>query len=442
MKRKPSLFRHLVAWTLGSLLLVWAAFVFFAYRTGMHEADELTDGHLASVASLLLTQNVTSFSPAPTAASLGGASALRAHDYQQSLSVFIWNREGTLVARTGEAPEPTTKPGDGFVTVAIGQPPVQWRAFSRWNGPGQERRVTVMLNLEERDGLAEDIAEQVREPGLWLLPVVALLLVLAIRRGLRPLDDLRRQVDAMDIHRNTPLAAPPHEEFAGIVTAISTLRQRYDFALARERDLASELAHELRTPLTSITLNADSLRSPATEADREKALQRICEDAGRAAAVIADLMALARASRTELAEAARPVALATLAQGVVAEYGERSWRSGHELSLSAPADCTVEGHPVLLQIALRNLIENALRYTPRGTHIEVAVECDRPALVVRDNGPAVPRDPRAPPVAAGSGLGHQVVKKIASIHGGRLTVSESPSCYRIELGSSVADTTG
>jgi two-component system sensor histidine kinase QseC len=319
MKRKPSLFRHLVAWTLGSLLLVWAAFVFFAYRTGMHEADELTDGHLASVASLLLTQNVTSFSPAPTAASLGGASALRAHDYQQSLSVFIWNREGTLVARTGEAPEPTTKPGDGFVTVAIGQPPVQWRAFSRWNGPGQERRVTVMLNLEERDGLAEDIAEQVREPGLWLLPVVALLLVLAIRRGLRPLDDLRRQVDAMDIHRNTPLAAPPHEEFAGIVTAISTLRQRYDFALARERDLASELAHELRTPLTSITLNADSLRSPATEADREKALQRICEDAGRAAAVIADLMALAGRTgdagarrrcgirRTQLAVGARAV---------------------------------------------------------------------------------------------------------------------------------------
>lgn len=434
MRPPPSLFRHLIAWALGSLLLVWAAFVFFAYRTGVHEADELTDGHLASVASLLLTQNVTSFGAAPTAAALGGASKLRAHDYQQSLSVFIWDREGKLVARTGEAPEPAARPHEGFETLPIGQPPVPWRAFSRWDGPGRERSITVMLSLAERDGLAQDIAEQVLEPGLWLLPVVALFLVLAIRRGLRPLDDLRRQVEAMDIHREA-LKAPPHQEFAGIVHAILTLVQRYNLALERERALASEVAHELRTPLASITLNAGTLEASQDPGDRSKAVQRIRDDAGRAAAVITDLLALARASRTELAEAAAPVDLVALARGVVAEYGEKSWQSGHQLSLSAPDACTVIGHPVLLQIALRNLIENALRHTPRGTQVEVMVESGPPALAVRDNGHALGasggQDAAAP---SGLRLGHQVIAKIAAIHDGRFEAEDSPRCYRIALG--------
>ena len=106
MKLRPSLFRHLLAWALGALLVVWATFVFFAYRTGLHEADELTDGHLAGVASLLLTQSVTEFASAPDAAALSGLTNMRAHDYQQSLSVVIWDGRGKLVARTGEAPTP------------------------------------------------------------------------------------------------------------------------------------------------------------------------------------------------------------------------------------------------------------------------------------------------------------------------------------------------
>ena len=174
MTLRPSLFRHLLAWALGALLLVWASFVYVGHRTGLHEADELTDGHLASVASLLLTQKVSGFAPAPDAAALGGmdgVSGLRAHDYQQSLSVVIWDRDGQVVARTGEAPTPAFAQHEGFETLTLGSPPAQWRAFSRWDGPAHQRRIVVLLSLAERDGLADDIADQVSTPGLWLLPV-------------------------------------------------------------------------------------------------------------------------------------------------------------------------------------------------------------------------------------------------------------------------------
>jgi two-component system, OmpR family, sensor histidine kinase QseC len=441
VRSPPSLFRHLLAWTLGCLLVVWATFVFFAYRTGVGEADELTDGHLASVASLLLTQNVMSFAPAPTAATLGEHANLRAHDYQQSLSVFVWDREGRLVARTGEAATPTFSEVEGFETMALGVPPVQWRSFSRWDGPERNRRISVMLSLEERDGLAEDIAEQVVEPGLWLLPAISLLLFFAIRRGLRPLDDLGRQVHVLDIHRDTKLKGPPHKEFEGIVQSINTLIHQYNRALAGERELADEVAHELRTPLASITLNAESLQSQISEVDRIDAARRVKEDAARAAAVIADLLALARASRTELAEAAQPVELVELARSVVAEYAEKSWRTGHELALEAPSMCMIKGHAVLLQIALRNLIENALHHTPAGTQVDVRVEADPPALEVRDNGQSMPADAPRRGGALGLGLGHQVVAKIAAIHNGRFEAqvgsADRRQRYRIVLGDVV-----
>jgi len=421
---RPSLFRHLLAWTLGALLLVWASFVYVGHRTGMREADELTDGHLASVASLLLTQKVSDFAPAPGAAAFGGMDKLRAHDYQQSLSVVIWDGGGRVIARTGEAPTPAFSDREGFETLALGSPPVHWRVFSRWDGPAHERRIAVLLSLAERDGLAEDIADQVATPGLWLLPVVALVLTLAIRRGLRPLATLSRQVHRLDIHRDTALQAPPHEEFKEVVNSIDTLIGRYNAALTRERQLASEVAHELRTPLASLAVNAAALRGALSPVERDQAAKRIAEDAARAGAVMADLLTLARARRTELAESAQPTELAELARGVAGEYAQAAVDSGHELAVDAPQPCVIDGHPVLLQIALRNLIENALQHTPGGTRIEVRVLPHPATLEVSDDGPSAPAGGASAHAGLGLGLGHQVVQRIVAVHDGRFEVLE------------------
>ena len=439
MTLRPSLFRHLLAWVLGALLLVWASFVYVGHRTGLHEADELTDGYLASIASLLLTQKVSGFAPAPDAAALGGmdgVAGLRAHDYQQSLSVVIWDRDGQVVARTGEAPTPAFAQHEGFETLTLGSPPAQWRAFSRWDGPAHQRRIVVLLSLAERDGLADDIADQVSTPGLWLLPVVALVLTLAIRRGLRPLAELGRQVRRLDIHHDTALkAAPPHEEFQAVVHAIDDLIARYNAALQRERQLASEVAHELRTPLASLAVHASTLSGALSQDERDAAARRIAADAARAGAVMADRLTLARASRTELTESAQPVELAELARGVAAEYAQAAVDSGHELSVDAPQACVIDGHAVLLQIALRNLVENALQHTPGGTCIDVAVRPRPHTLEVSDDGPCAPSGGASSHAGLGLGLGHQVVQRIAAVHDARFERPEQPErgrrSYRI-----------
>lgn len=162
---QPSLTRSLMAWAFGALLVVWGGLVVLGYKAGLNEADELTDGHLASVALLQLAQNPSQIEARGDVASLPGLANLKSHDYQQSMSVVVWNAAGQVLMRTGEAPEVPFSPEEGFATLQLGTPPMAWRAFSRWDGPAHQKKVAVLLSISERDELAQDIAVQVAEPG-------------------------------------------------------------------------------------------------------------------------------------------------------------------------------------------------------------------------------------------------------------------------------------
>lgn len=443
--RQRTLQHHLLAWTLGALAVVWASFVVVGFTTGVHEADELTDGHLASVAALEAMLVVAPGAGQPDVGLQPGLRPeLKSHDYQQSMSVFVWDAEGRLLARTGDAPMPAFDTETGFADRQLGQPPQRWRLFSRWDGPGRLRKITVMLSVEDRDDLAWDIALQVAGPGLWVMPAIALVLGLAIRRGLKPLRELSRDVLALDAHRGEPLPARPrHEEFKAVVEAIDTLVARQNAALAHERQLASELAHELRTPLASIALHARSLQGPLDDGERRDALQRLEDDAVRAGAVVQQVLALARASRTELAEAAAPFDLDALARQVVADYAQRALDSGHELALDSAGAFPLVGHPLLMELALRNLLDNAFGHTPPGTTVEVRLDAAARSLAVCDTGPAAPPGstsaPRDAGFSAGLGLGHRVIEKVAAIHGARFERVAPPpgfgTCFSLRFGA-------
>jgi len=419
--RGPTLTRHLLAWALASLVLVWGAFIAFAYLTGEHEADELTDGHLASVSSLLLPLAPGGLeSDARPEANVAGKD-FRAHDYQRSLTVVVWDAQGRMLSRTGDAPAPPFNGDEGFATLRLGDPPQTWRAFSRWDA-AHGNKLMVLLSQAERDSLAADIAGQVIEPGLWLLPVVALVLGLAIHRGLRPLRDLAAQVHALDTQQAQKVEAPVRfQELAATVDAINRLVDRYHAVLTRERALANEFAHELRTPLASIALQARGMQDAPAGPAQQAALERLQQDALRAGEVLAHLLALARTSRVELDEAAQALDLDALARRVVSDFAPDAHAGGRELGLSSPGPFPLSGHPVLLELALRNLVQNALAHTPPGTQVEVELDPAGRSLQVSDDGPRHSGTPGAAAPAGVQplrlGLGHRVVEKVAALHG-------------------------
>lgn len=421
MRRAPSLTRHLLAWVLGALVLVWGTFIVVGYKTGEHEADELTDGHLASVSSLLMPLAHGGLSTNGVPARVLATPELKAHDYQSSLTVVAWDAQGRLLSRTGDAPAPPFNVAEGFATLPLGTPAHEWRAFSRWDA-ARTVKLTVLLSEAERDELAADIAGQVTEPGLWLLPVVALLLGLAIHRGLKPLRELAQEVHALDPHRVHKVEAPVrYEELGAAVDAINRLVDRYQAVLTRERALANEIAHELRTPLASLALQARSVQDAPPGPEQAAAVARLQEDALRAGEVLAHLLALARTSRAELDEAAQPLDLDAVARRVVAEFAPDAHVGGRELGLASPGPFPLSGHPVLLELALRNLVQNALAHTPPGTQVEVELDPATRSLQVSDDGP---QRAGAPGEAASArvqplrlGLGHRVVEKVAALHG-------------------------
>lgn len=428
---QPRLTRQLLAWILGSLVLLWGTFILMGYRTGEHEADELTDGHLAATAALLVNLRGGEFSPGSFNQSPAGGNDLKSHDYQQSMTVVLWDVEGRVRTHAGDGPMPAFTPDEGFQTLALGNPAVPWRAFSLWN-KARDTRVTVLLALSERDALAQDIAGQIMEPGLWLLPLLALALGLAVHRGLRPLYALSTEINALDVRK--PHAMPTagrHEEFQAAVNAINSLVARYQASLDRERALADEFAHELRTPLTSLSLQVQALRGQPDGAARDTAMKHLAVDVLRTGDIISQLLSLARASRAELNEARQAVDVNEIARTVVADFAPSAFATERELSLSLRGNLQVQGHPVLLRIAIRNLVENALRHTPPGSHVEVQVLADQSVVQVCDapgtgdaEGSSSPQEP-----AAGLGLGHRVVRRIAAVHGADFDRAEPPEGF-------------
>jgi len=450
--RRPSLTRQLLLWTLGALALVWGSFVFIGYQTGVHEADELTDGHLASVAALLLNLRASDgMDDVPQVTQRAPMPWLKSHDYQQSLSVVQWDAQGHLLHHSGAAPLPPFDGADGFANVTLGPDATVWRSFTQWDA-ARTRKITVLLELRERDDLAEDIAEQMIEPGLWLLPVVSLALGLALWRGLRPLYALSADVAALDPASAQRLASRhAWSEFESVVASINTLLDRQQAALVRERRLANEVAHELRTPLSSIALQASALGGELDAAARQQAVARIGQDALRAGHVLNQLLALARASRAELHEATAPVDLCALAREACADYAQAAWRRGDEIALAAPPALTVPGHAVLLDIAVRNLVENALKHTPEGTRIAVqlgAAEAGSGAwLQVCDDGARGAGDGAvAQPPSDSLHLGHEILRRVAEVHGGRFGAAAAPApfttCFRLDLPGGAAASAG
>lgn len=442
-KRRSSLQLTLLAWVLAALALVWGSFVIWGYQTGVTEADELTDGHLASVASLALNWHVQGDVPVGETTAVQPPPGLHAHDYQESLSVVLWNASGVLISRTGQAPLPDFGMEQGFATIAFDSQQ-SWRSFTQWSHD-KKAKVTVMISLAERDSLADDIAMQMIEPGFWLLPIIVIALGVAVRRGMRPLNQITQRVEALDLSRDQRVSdANVPRELSPMVNSINTLLDRQQEALERERNLANEVAHELRTPLASIALQAQALKSGSQtdNAAMQAALQRIGQDALHAGHVLDQLLTLARAGRGMLDAPLQAVNWAAVARDVAAAQAQSAWLREDTLAVDAPESVMVRGNALLLDSALRNLVENAVRHTPPGTQIEVQAGFDSSLglawVQVCDDGRRDAAPVHVPPVDS-LHLGHEIVNRVMQAHGGRFAEADAPqgftTCYRMEMPS-------
>ena len=285
---------------------------------------------------------------------------------------------------------------------------------------------------ELRHELDEHFIEALLTPLLFGLPLLGGWIWLATWRGLRPLDAVaaelgRRAPDRLD--PVVPDTAP--REIRPLLESLNGLFARVDRAMEQERAFTADAAHELRTPLAAIATQAQVATRARDAAERDHALAQLAASARRASHLVEQLLTLARLDPSNRPVMAS-VRLDTLAAEVCADHGAAALEKQIALELDAPAATTVTANEAMLRMLLRNLIDNAVRYTPAGGKVGVGVTAR--TLTVADSGPGIPAEKRpdalrrlhrlAGQEIEGSGLGLSIVARIADLHGASLELAD------------------
>jgi len=432
MKLPRSLQGRLLALVLGMVVLVWTTTAVMTWFDVRHELDELLDSHLAQAAALLIVQQARDVDDDH------GVDAPSLHRYAPRVAFQVFH-EGRLVLRSANAParpmvEGSRRFESGFTTVQIEGN--AWRVFAT---RGAERDVLVYVGelTSARASILWAVLRSTLWPTLIALPVLALVAWWAIYRGVAP---LRRLGSALAQRRAQALEpvnlhdAP--SEMSPMMDALSGLFERIGSLMESERRFTADAAHELRTPIAAIRAQAQVALGESDDAQRRRALQGTLEGCDRATRLVEQLLTLSRLE-TDSVPSLHTVDLPAIAQQVVAELAPKAIQRRQSLELETTPGCAVGGDETLLGVLVRNLVDNAMRYSPSGARVEVAVrhEADMIVLTVEDSGSGLSEDDlqrlgerffRVPGGdESGSGLGWSIVRRIATVHRAQLQARRS-----------------
>ncbi|BCB25160.1 two-component sensor histidine kinase [Sulfurimicrobium lacus] len=450
MKKPTSLRAKLLLLLLGAVTVAWLATALFTYFDTHHEIDEIFDAQLAQSAKVLLAQAAHDIKERRGDHD-GVAGEVRSgdHKYERELAFQLWDNEGRLLLRSSGAPEQLLSPGYAAahpgekshdhhgehrgrfedVTIA-GQ---GWRVFSHWDEEG-EVLVQMGEHHEVRQELAANVAGRLLLPLALGLPFLALLVWIALGRGLAPLRKVNNEVAARDPGYLAPLAREGiPAEIAPLVDSLNSLLTRLGEALENERRFTADAAHELRTPLAALKTQAQVALRAEEPGQRRTALENLVLGTDRATHLVEQLLTLARLDpAAENAAISERCDLAALARRTLADLMPGALAKHIELELTGAESASVTGSPAMLGILLRNLVDNAILYSPPGGRVVVSVEAGR--LEVTDSGPGIPDEERQRVFdrfyrvlgheVPGSGLGLSIVRRIADLHGAKLTLGE------------------
>jgi two-component system sensor histidine kinase QseC len=427
-----SLRNRLLALALAGVAVAWIGAAVFAFRDARHETDELLDGYLAQSAALLAVQ------AGEDLGDLDLEHAPQLHRYARRVAFQIWDRGGTLRVHSANAPNQRFSPrSDGFDNVEVDGR--HWRVFSSYD---QHHRILIQVGEERgaRDAIAIAVARGLAAPLVVALPVLGLLLWIAVTLGLAPLGAVGRAVALRDPGNLTPLdVGSPPREVAPLVASLNALFERVRASMEHERRFTADAAHELRTPIAALRAQAEVALAADDTVSRRRALDGVLAGCDRAAHLVEQLLTLARLDPARVDGSGASADLAAVAREVAATHAQAALERDLELVVDAPpATVVVAIEPALLQILLRNLVDNAVRYAAgvgREIHIEV-VGGDRPLCRVSDDGPGIPSDERARlgerffrregTGEQGSGLGLSIVRRIADLCGASVAFGTAP----------------
>ncbi len=315
----------------------------------------------------------------------------------------------------------------------------RWRVYSLDTVWGV---IQVAQPWSVRDRLAREAAFRVLAPVLVILFAMAAAVVWIVGRGLAPLRRLAAEVQRRDASSLAPIDAPQlPAETVPLIEELNRLLARLSVAFGKQRAFVADAAHELRSPLTALSLQLQLLDRARDDEARRDARARLGAAVDRAIHLANQLLTLARSEPEDAPVELRRIGLEPSARSGIADVHALAAERGIELSLDADDSALVSGDADALRVLVRNLVDNAVRYTPAGGRVQVRVQTvvsgaeRRAVLEVADTGPGIPasererafdRFVRRPDAAdGGTGLGLAIVKAIADRHGAEVSLDDA-----------------
>lgn len=430
---------RLVASILIAMVVILGLTAVWSYEVAKHESEELFGARLATSARVLEAMVAPAVQDATLAAPLvialpkeleyeaGEHGSALGHPYETKIAFQVWRDDGTLLMRSTSAPSVAFGPSvAGFSTQRVNGEP--WHVFVLQSA---NIWVHVAEKNEVRDELLHDFGIAVMAP----LVVGALLLLMLVNAlvlyGLAPLKQL-----AASIHVREPESLGPIEltkvptEVRGVVAALNDLLRRVALAFERERRFTDAAAHELRTPIAALKIHAENVARSANERERTHSLSRLMQALERTSRLADQMLAYSRTQNAADDEPRVSVDLRAIVREAVMQLEPIRLRKSQQVTVeTGAADTRIMGDPAKLLRLVFNLLDNASRYAPEQSTIEVVLERDSGMvrLSISNAGPAIPPELRERVFepyyrvpgsgSEGSGLGLAIVKEVAAQHG-------------------------
>jgi len=418
----------------GLFIMIWAIMMAAAYFTTRHEIEEVFDAQLAQAMHVLhdLVQHEVKEEEL-NSIQLDIPQNFQSHPYEKKIAFQVWG-SGHMILGSASAPEYPMTDVEGYSDNIIGGQ--KWRLLLKSN---QEKTSSLIVGerYEIRNELISEILLHVSWPIFLSLPFLAFLITMGINRGLAPLKKVADDVSHRSPHQLAPIAiqnAPL--EVQPLVTSLNNLLTRLDDAFESERRFTANAAHELRTPLAALKAQAQVAMKADDNQQRHWALKQIVCGVDRATHLVEQLLTLARIDPESISSTQEPVNLNNVVEAICSELAPLAVNKEIELEYSSKEAVIVMGISAALSIMVRNLVDNAIRYTPQGGEINVSVfkSGNRIILNVTDNGPGIPEHERTRVLdrfyrivgnnQTGSGLGLSIVKRIVELHSASLEIGQ------------------
>lgn len=418
-------------------LVAWICASFIAWQQTTHKLDKLFDTQQILFAKRLSVMDFNELHVS-TPQLRTKKKIKHGHLDDDALAFAIYTTDGRMVLNDGDNGRdiPYHYRREGFDDGRIKNDDDEWRFL--WITTADEKyRIVVGQEWDYRREMALDIVTSQLTPWLIALPMMVLLMILLLSRELAPLKKLARTLEHRTPDSDEQLSTQGVPgEVRPLVQALNQLFRRSHKMMVRERRFTSDAAHELRSPLTALKVQTEvaqlSMDDPPS---LEKALSQLHFGIDRASRLVEQLLTLSRLDSLAELDDVESLSLADLLQSAVMDIYHPAQQAGIDvrLHLNAPqARC--RGQALLLSLLARNLLDNAVRYSPRGSTVDVTL--DTRGFSVRDNGPGISAQDLArigerfyrPPGQdePGSGLGLSIVQRIATLHQMSVVFSNAP----------------